>query len=86
MEVGGGKESQDALLFVSAAEYPDLGAASCPGLVCSGLCCPCRPTQDGSFTPPRRQPVITSLAPCAHASLPTCLQPWRGWGPAPASS
>lgn len=81
MEVGGGKESQDALLFVSAEEYPDLGLPAIPGLVCSGLCCPCRPTQDGSFTPPGHQPVITSLAPWALTpACPPASSPGGGGG------
>lgn len=78
MEVGCGKESQDALPCVSAEEYPDLRLPAVPGLVCSGLCCPCRPTQDGSLTPPRHQPVITSVA--SWALTPALV----GVGPAPA--
>lgn len=87
MEVGGGKESQDALLFVSAAEYPDLGAASCPW---SGLQWPVLPLQadPGWQLHSPKAPACHHLSGslCSHASLPTCLQPWRGWGPAPASS
>lgn len=74
MEVGGGKESQDALLFVSAAEYPDLGAASCPW---SGLQWPVLPLQadPGWQLHSPKAPACHHLSGSLHSRQPAHLPP-----------
>lgn len=52
--------------------------AAVPGQALGGLCCLCRPTQDGSLTPPGHQPDpgLRLLSPLpSPTSLPTCPRP-----------
>lgn len=83
---GGRQESQDALLFAAEKDYPARGLPAVPALACSGLCWPCRLTQDDCVSPPGHQPGITFPAPWALTpACPPVSSPGGDGGPAPSS-